>query len=391
MQPANYELTSFSGSFTNEVKAAASSLVHSVPSLADLPDYAYLGFGATDFIALVVELLHKTFPRNLVVSNSMWNIGDGIISIGVGIGQLCEAIQGKVHRQGMTGAKGGVNVTSGVQLITLTGVSPLVLSPIGFAVSASTACALSIESWLHARKRRDDFNFWLEDSLSAWVQMEKNIEEKRSELTMLEKRVSQVTETQAPWLHQLHKIKKEHLAGMCLDSFLLKKDITCSVANKVSKNEEAQAIQAIIKKTSDKLDAQPDGSEEEDCLIEKPGAYSLKNVRKVLTDLNTLATPTAAPDNNGTSSPRASIYAEPLVQKLPLDIQSQTKAIIGNIESLELRTSSKFSSRINEAEKFHAQNDIDFSQEYEAIQVKNQEQAKDALSDSLICISSDLI
>lgn len=143
---------------------------------------------------LLPALLAKTRSINIPALKTVdyaWSTIDGLSSIVIGITQLLDT---KTHRPIVMKTKGTINVSSGLQLFLLN----LLLQsavPLAFVIATSIDLTLSLETLLHAFRKRFFTEYWINDQTELY-------EKRRADLIQITEEIKKLKEEEDTTSHQ---------------------------------------------------------------------------------------------------------------------------------------------------------------------------------------------
>lgn len=242
------EIYNLGSNLLSEIETSTPELVSE--GLADFSSTGFAFYGS--FLNMVInEITTITLPGVSTLNNPMWNFGDAAAATLQGGKQLLDK---NTHRPNVTKLKGVTNLSRGVGLAVVTGISTtlgvtagLALASQGIAGALGIAFLLSCDDVIVAARRRHDLDYWLFDSVEKWDKLNTTvIPHLQNEIQTLENSLW-VTRGNTVAIWSLEH-KKQRLAQLINEADEIKKDIHARVA--VNKN----AMEILKKRYPDDSD-----------------------------------------------------------------------------------------------------------------------------------------
>jgi hypothetical protein len=215
-----------------EIQRTALDMVTHVAD--NLPEHNYWAFSFFTLIlpALVSEINNGIMQQVQPIVGPTWNYLDAACALITGISQITDD---ENHRVVATKAKGGINILAAGQIITLTAINFTLLGGPGFAAAFGVGFLLSLDEVVRAMRRKANFEYWLQDSLSELEKTSHLILKLKTEKALFEEKIRQYEEDKekssasAQWALNRKKARLEKLTEKQNE---LERDITFRVAEK---------------------------------------------------------------------------------------------------------------------------------------------------------------
>lgn len=144
-------------------------------------------YWATSFYTIILPQILKELRLMLLPQSPFvgpgWNYFDAFCGLLVAIYQLTNDL---THRIIMERIKGILNLLSSAQLVTLTALNFTLLGGPGFAAAFAVGFVLSFDETIRAKRRLEDTEYWLKDSLQQLTKLEDLIKKLNEEILAMD-------------------------------------------------------------------------------------------------------------------------------------------------------------------------------------------------------------
>ncbi len=187
------------------------------PITGAFPDALHFGFSLG---TIIVPALNKHVPEKLTITDPIWSAADGVAQAVCGLNQLIYP----GHRKVFTRIKGALNLISGLQQVTFTGVSYAKYGTPSFMVGSGVSLVISLMDTVEVALRRYSFDYWLSDRKARYLQIQSDLKELTEVIEWLKKtKGEQGLTDKEQWLLNAKLDKKEELLEQkekCIDDMV---------------------------------------------------------------------------------------------------------------------------------------------------------------------------